>query len=57
MAQGLTSHDPAIAKQGKPMVTSGRGPANGKKVLTDGCQGKAGGDFEENACKMTSAVL
>ena len=39
------------------MVTSGRGPANGKKVLTDGCQGKAGGDFEENACKMTSAVL
>ena len=35
MAQGLTSHDPAIAKQGKPMVTSGCGPENGKKVLTD----------------------
>ena len=30
---------------------------NGKKVLTDGCQGKAGGDFEENTCKMTSVVL
>ena len=30
-----------------------------KKVepMTDGCYGKAGGDFEENACKMTSVVL
>ena len=39
------------------MVTSGRGPENGKKVLTDGCQGKDGGDFEENTCKMDPSVI
>ena len=49
MAQGLTSHDPAIAKQGKPMVTSGCGPENGKKVLTDGFEAFAQSEFVRNS--------